>query len=227
MGIRSRNVDDKGGRQTGLGLYQTFYLVGTGPVSGNEAAIVAAVVPDTTAGATKELTIAAQPDTPRTLNCEVSTDADADLTAKFDIRGITSYGERVHETVSGVTLAGGAVETVYAYRQVDSIIVTTDTTADVDAADRVRVGWGPSHGSPVRLAATTDVVGAYERVQDPGTPTDWVKLTVVTSGLGTGEVLVDVTYHTLEFGDVPATGQEYLVNIQSTADLSEIDMASS
>jgi hypothetical protein len=219
MPIRSRNVDLPAGAAAGLGILLPQFIFNAGAVSGNEAAIVAAAQPNVTAGGTTTLTVAASPDVPRTLNFGVSTDSDADLTVNFTAWGTDQFGEAVTETSGDVTLAGGVVESNFAYRVVSRIDVKTLTASNVDSADRVRVGYGPSLALYYKIASSADVLRVLEGELDlvsGATGNALEAMTLVTSAPSTGEYSLDTVYHTFKPGTVPDGVLDYFLEIRST-----------
>jgi hypothetical protein len=168
---------------------------------------------------------------PTTLNLEVSTDADADMKAFWEVIGRTQFGETVTERVFnpatglGYTLADGAISTRYAYEEIHQIRVKTDTAADVDAGDRVRVGIGPRKGTPVKIAAVTDVKKFFEGELEGGSGAvvdGMTRLTPVAydgSTPGAGEVGIDIhPYNTWEpvGAKTPDGTLDYVMEYQST-----------
>lgn len=204
MGIRLQNVDDKGGYQTNLGLPLCWWWPHPNPTAQDVVTAVAITAGQNVVGLTSSIPIDAQPTKWCNLSCSVPTDAGGTaLDVDFIITGITSYGERVQETLAGVTNAGGAQTTNYAYRQVEDVSITVNVAGDA-GADTIEVVEGVALGFPVRLGAATDVLKFYTGIVEgveTATGADLAPIVISTDGSpAASEVDVNVTYSTFTLG---------------------------
>jgi hypothetical protein len=207
MSIITGHVHKVEGRDTNLGGIVQYQW--TNPEAADVDHVVVAEAPATALGATKELTKAADPDYVRPLTYEVSVDASGDLSMTFDTYGTDFWGNSRHESVTAVTLAGGAVDGNIAWRTITKIVATTGGAA-ADAADRVRVGYDATRfGLPVPVKSYADILIARLN--------HGAALTYVTTGLGAGEFMVHqgLGYWNIEFGDAADGTNDYLVEVMS------------
>jgi hypothetical protein len=230
MSIRARNIDQKKGRETALGLPICWTWPHPNPSAQDVHTALAITAGQNVVGTVSSLAVDAQPTKWCTLSCSVPTDAGGTaLDVDFIITGITSYGEAVQETVANVTNAGGAKSTNYAYRQVDAIQIRVNVAGDA-GADTMAVVEGVRLGSPVRLQSSTDVLKFYTAVIEgaaTGPGTDYTPLTLTTDGTpATGEVDVNTTYSTFGFHADQDFEQSrmYIAYLQSTYDLIDLSV---
>lgn len=222
MGIRLQNVDDKGGYQTNLGLPMCWSWPHPNPTAQDVFTATAITAAQNVVGLRSSLPGIVQPTKWCNLSCSVPTDAGGTaLDVDFIITGITSYGERVQETLAGVTNAGGAQTTNYAYREVEDVSIVVNVAGDA-GADTLEVVEGVALGFPVRLGAATDVLKFYTAVIEgaaTGPGTDFAPLVISTDGSpAASEVDVNVTYSTCTLGTSVDFEQSrtYMAYIQSS-----------
>jgi hypothetical protein len=101
------------------------------------ARIVAAVDPNPVEPATtKSLTIAAQPEIPRTVQLTLADNAGINLKVSVVVTGLDAWGVRVTETLANSVAGAGVVAGVMRFREVRSAVVTI-VAGEGDAADTV------------------------------------------------------------------------------------------
>lgn len=150
----SRKTPLSTGTRGMYGAKETFpsHLDLGAPIIATTNRIVTAVDPNTAAA----LTIAAQPDVPRNLTYEHSTDANGTLECNYTAVGLDMHGNVISEVVN----VGPGVEIIHGTKIFAH--VTSVTRAFVagsgDAADRVRIGVGKLIGLGYALAAEADVL---------------------------------------------------------------------
>jgi len=157
-------MDRKPGRITLVGQYNGEPEVKVSDTNGT--IVTTAIISGLTAGA---LTVAAQPDYPRTLMAFL-TDANATITgATVTIVGLDQNGEGITDILT--ITAAGAVEGVKAFSKVTSatwaLVSGTVTATD----DTVAIGFGARIGLPSAPGATIDRVisSIFDDAPDAGT----------------------------------------------------------
>lgn len=212
---------NKSSREGALGTPHQWVIYNAADVDAQYDNIVADMVP--VADTETDLTIAAQPDVPRSLslNCE---DANSSITFwRVTLKGTDFWGNPISEVRTA--FAAGVIETNHAFRSLTSASLYVEGTVTGGSADLFSIGNNNKLGLPVRIKSATDIlairVGEVEA--GSGAAVDaMAALTyeAVTANLGAGEYLLDTLYSTFKVhataGQEPDGTVDYVIETLST-----------